>query len=175
MLTRIFLSRKTRENIPTRAARWRMAPSRCPSKRAIMKSQWQLRTTSSDGASSCACLIRKGFIWQQSDKPDGWQTMDEESSGPRCCCGSGMDDSRLSVCLTGPLFRHGQASRSALISYAVVVLGSGHTSHPLGGPEDPHFPQATCPTSSRAFASQLAGDVCVRLSFGGSSRRLRDV
>ena len=61
-----------------------------------------------------------------------------------------------------------------LFSYAMVVLGYGHASHSLGGPADPCFRQATCPTSSGAFPSEPAGDVCLRLSSGGGSRRVRD-
>src|SRR6476646_5134319 len=85
-----------------------------------------------------------------------------------------MDDSRLCVCIAGSFRRYQLAPRSASFSYALVVLGYGHTSHSLGGPEDPRFQQATCPTHSGASPSEPAGDVCVRLSFGGGSRRLRD-
>ena len=94
--------------------------------------------------------------------------MDEDLSEPRCPCGSGMDDSRLCVCLAGSLYRYRLAPRSASFSYALVVLGYGHTSHSLGGPADPRF-QAICPTSSGAFPSEPAGDVCVRLSFRGAA------
>ncbi len=38
-----------RGNFLTRDVRWRMAPLRCLWKRAIMRSRWQSRTTSSDG------------------------------------------------------------------------------------------------------------------------------
>ena len=44
-----YLRWKERENLPTGDVRWRMAPSHCLWKRAIMRSRWQSRTTSSDG------------------------------------------------------------------------------------------------------------------------------
>src|SRR5205814_5928631 len=132
-----YLSRKERENFLMRVVRWRMAPSRCLWERAIMRSRWQSRITSSDGGSCCAWLIPKEFIWRQNDKP--WHTLDENASGPCCTCGFGMDDSRLCVCLAGSLYRHGPAPRPLCISHDLVVLGFGHPSHSLGGPADPRF------------------------------------
>src|ERR1051325_1195746 len=100
--------------------------------------------------------------------------MDEDASGPRCSCGSRMDNSRVRLCLASSLPRPRGAPRSASISYAMVVLGHRHTSHSLGGPADPRFQQATCPTNSGAFDSEPDGDVRLRLCFGGGSRRGRD-
>src|SRR5690348_6073372 len=100
--------------------------------------------------------------------------MDEDAPGPLCSCGSGMDDSRLCLCLAGSLPRHRLAPRPAFISYAMVVLGHRHTCHSLGGSADPRFQQATWATNSGAFDSEPAVDVCVRLCFGGGSRRIRD-
>src|SRR5579862_8186611 len=99
--------------------------------------------------------------------------MDEDSSGPHCSYSTGMDDSRLLVCVAGSLFRRRPASCSAAISYALVVLGYGYATHLLGGPEDPRFPQAACPAGSGAFSSEPAGDGWVRLSVGRRSRSVR--
>ena len=54
-------------------------------------------------------------------------------------CGSGMDASRLCVCLAGSRCRGRPAPRSALVADAMVVLGHRHASHSLGGPADSHF------------------------------------
>jgi hypothetical protein len=113
-----------------------------------------------------------GLHLAENDKPVGWQQMVEDASRTHGSCDVGMDDSRLSVCLAGSLFRQRPASRSAFISDAMVVLGNPHTSDSLGGPEDPYFQQAVCATNPGTFTSEPAGDGCVRSPFGGTPRRL---
>src|SRR4051794_24136652 len=66
-----------------------------------------------------------------------------------------MDDSRVSVCPAGSLCRCRFAPRSTSFSYALVVLGYGHTSHSLGGPADSRFQKATCPANSGTFLPSL--------------------
>src|SRR5262245_53007329 len=118
--------------------------------------------------------MRKGFIWQQSDKADAWQTMDEDSSGPHCSCGTGMDDSRLCFCLAGSFCRQTLAPSSAFTSYGLVVLGSAHTSPSLGGSADPGFQQTTWATRPSAYPSEPGGRVLLRLSPGHASGRVWD-
>jgi len=108
----------------------------------------------------------EGVHLAASDKPDGRQTMDEDPSGPRCPCGSGMDDSRLCVCRARSLCRYRLAPRSALFSLALGGLGYRHTSHSLGDRQIP-FPVSTCPTSSGAFPAEPAGDgLCTFICLG---------
>ena len=117
-----------------------------------------VQVTSSDGDRCCAWLIGR-FIWQQSDKPGGWQTMDEDLSGPRCSCGSGMDDSRL--CFAAGSLLAATVSRSA---YPLRCWSWGLvTPLILWADRQIRFQQATCPTSSGAFPSEPASDVCVCL------------
>src|SRR5215467_1480902 len=99
--------------------------------------------------------------------------MDEDPFGPCCSCRSGMDDSRLSVCLAGSLCRYRPASCSAPFSYDLVVLGYGHPAHRFGGPEDPRIQQTICSASSGPSGSEPAADVWVRVSFGDGSGRVR--
>src|SRR6185436_3312842 len=122
----------------------------------------------------CAWLTPKEFIWQQSDNPQDWHAMDEDSSGPSRAGGSGMDDSRVCVCLAGSLCRQTLAPSSAFVSYAVVVMGSAHTPHSLDRPADPSFQQTSWPTSPSAYSSEPRGRVRLCLSPRGASRHVWD-
>src|SRR5690242_15650134 len=100
--------------------------------------------------------------------------MDEDACRPRYSCSPGVDASGLCVCLAGPLRGSRPALQPALVAYAVVVLGSGHTVHSLDGPADPRFEQATYPTSSGASGAEPAGDERLCLCFRNGSRHVRD-
>src|SRR5438067_216223 len=97
--------------------------------------------------------------------------MDEDPSGPPRPCGSGMDDSRLCVCLAGPFRRYWLAAGSARIVGVLVALGYPHAAHSLGGPAAPIFQQAACPTNFGASASEPAGNIGLHLPCCGGSRR----
>src|SRR5215467_8903551 len=116
----------------------------------------------------------KEFIWQPSDNPQDWHTIDEESCWPSRAGGSGMDDSRLCICLAGSLCRQTLAPSTAFTSYAVVVLGFAHTSHSLDGPADSGFQETTWPTRPSAYPYEPRGRIRLPLSPGGASRRVWD-
>ena len=118
--------------------------------------------------------IRKGFIWRQVTNPMAGKQWMKTRPGRAALAALAWTMLGCVFALPDLSSRRGPAAVSAVVSYALVVLGSGHASHSLGGPADPRFQQATGPASSGAFPSEPAGDVGVRLCFGGGSRRVRN-